>query len=88
MSLKTKTSSKPHICPYVGWDLYFNGCPPEDFTNLYEGIDAWIEFFSSKYAIPVVQVCAVVLVFNYFALIHSVALLTFSLFLCLEQSDW
>ncbi|KAH7821450.1 DNA replication licensing factor MCM8 [Monocercomonoides exilis] len=42
-------------CPYIGWDLYFHGCPPEDFQNLFPGINAWIEFFKSKYASPAVQ---------------------------------
>ena len=45
-------------CPYVGWNLYFEGCPPQEYQNLYPGINAWIDFFSSKYALPAIQVCS------------------------------
>lgn len=56
MSKGPGRSSIKSTCPYLGWDLYFHGCKPEEYQNLYAGIEGWIKFFSSKYSQPAVQV--------------------------------
>lgn len=61
MNRRGRQSSLKSSCPYIGWDLYFPGCDPDEYQNLYDGINAWIEFFSSKYTLPLIQVC----VFNF-----------------------
>jgi hypothetical protein len=59
---KDKDDKEKIICPYIGWDIYFENFAYEDFVNQSTCINAWIDMFCSRYVSSVVQVCCLNLV--------------------------
>ncbi|KAA6384926.1 MAG: putative DNA helicase MCM8 [Streblomastix strix] len=44
-----------YACPYTGWSLYFPGQSFLENADIAVDIEKWINFFSSKYALPLTQ---------------------------------